>query len=289
MEAAREIQLSAGTLRYRDTGGSGPTLVFVHGLLANGMLWAKVVSLLEPQARCVVPDWPLGCHTTPMKPDADLSPRGVARMIAEFLERLELDDVTIVANDTGGAISQILVTERPERVARLVLTPSDCFEHFFPPAFRPLQWLARVPGGLNVALQPLRLRPLRRLPIAFGWIAKHGIPDEVTDAALRPYFSDRAIRRDTAKFVRGVDKRDTLAAAERLPGFDRPTLLAWASEDKFFPPKLAQRLLERLPRGRLELVDDSYTFVPLDQPERLAKLIRGFVLDESQAPAGARE
>jgi pimeloyl-ACP methyl ester carboxylesterase len=283
---ATQIELSPGRIEYADSG-SGPPIVFLHGLLASGALWSMVVSQLDGDFRCIVPELPLGSHLTPMKPDAELSPRSVARMVAELLEKLDLEDVTIVGNDTGGAISQLLVTEHPERIGRLVLTPSDAFEDFFPPAFRALQWAARIPGGLSAAMQPMRIRRVRRLPIAFGWLSKRGLPDAVTDATLAPYFANRAIRRDTEKFVRAVSNKDTLAAAERLRDFDRPVLLAWAREDRFFKVALAQRLLERLPQGRLELIDDSYTFVPIDQPKRLAELVREFVV--STAPVAVHD
>jgi pimeloyl-ACP methyl ester carboxylesterase len=284
MTAMREIDLSAGRIRYTDTG-SGEPIVFVHGLLASGALWSPVVPRLEGEFRCVVPELPLGAHQHPMKPEAELTPRSVAGMLAELIERLDLNGVTVVGNDTGGAISQLLVTEHPERIARLVLTPSDAFEHFFPPAFRPMQWVSRIPGGLGVALQPMRIAALRNSPLGFGWLSKRGIPDELTEAAMRSYFGNRAIRHDVERFVRAVDNRDTLAAAERLRDFDRPVLLAWAREDKFFKVKLAERLMERLSQGRLELIDDSYTFVPLDQPERLASLIREFVTSTTPADA----
>ncbi|HXD59644.1 MAG TPA: alpha/beta hydrolase [Thermoleophilaceae bacterium] len=284
MTAMREIDLSAGRIRYTDTG-SGEPIVFVHGLLASGALWSPVVPRLEGEFRCVVPELPLGAHRYPMKPEAELTPRSVAGMLAELIERLDLNGVTVVGNDTGGAISQLLVTEHPERIARLVLTPSDAFEHFFPPAFRPMQWVSRIPGGLGVALQPMRIAALRNSPLGFGWLSKRGIPDELTEAAMRSYFGNRAIRHDVERFVRAVDNRDTLAAAERLRDFDRPVLLAWAREDKFFKVKLAERLMERLSQGRLELIDDSYTFVPLDQPERLASLIREFVTSTTPADA----
>jgi pimeloyl-ACP methyl ester carboxylesterase len=280
--AMHEIDLSAGRIRYADTG-SGEPILFVHGLLASGALWSMVVDQLAPDFRCVVPELPLGAHEIPMKAEAELSPRSVARMLAELIERLDLDGVTVVGNDTGGAISQLLVTEHPERIGRLALTPSDAFEHFFPPAFRPMQWLSRIPGGLAVGLQPVRIAAIRNSPLGFGWLSKRGIPNEMAEAALRSYFGNREIRRDVQRFVRAVDKKDTLAAAERLRDFDRPTLLAWAREDKFFKVKLAKRLMERLPQGRLELIDDSWTFVPLDQPELLAGLIREFVQSTSHA------
>jgi pimeloyl-ACP methyl ester carboxylesterase len=236
-----------------------------------------VVPRLAGDVRCIVPELPLGAHKRPMKPDAELSPRSVAGMLAELMDKLDLHDVTVVGNDTGGAICQLLVTEHPERVGRLVLTPCDAFEHFFPPAFKPMQLLARIPGGLAFGLQPVKIRAIRNSPLGFGWLSKRGIPDEAADDALGAYFGNRGVRRDTEKFVRNVSKKDTLAAAERLRDFNRPALLAWAREDKFFKVKLAERLLERLPNGRLELIDDSYTFVPIDQPERLAELLREFV------------
>jgi pimeloyl-ACP methyl ester carboxylesterase len=198
-------------------------------------------------------------------------------MLAELMDKLDLHEVTVVGNDTGGAICQLLVTEHPQRIGRLVLTPCDAFEHFFPPAFKPMQLAAKIRGGLALTVQPVRIRAIRNSPIGFGWLSKRGIPDEAIDDALGTYFGNKAVRRDTEKFVRKVSKKDTLAAAERLRDFDRPALLAWAREDKFFKVKLAERLLERLPIGRLELIDDSYTFVPIDQPERLAELIREFV------------
>ena len=276
MSATREIDLSAGTIEYADTG-TGEPIVFVHGLLANDVLWSRLVPQLESDFRCIVPVLPLGAHRRPMKYDADVSPRGVARLLAELIEKLDLEDVTIVGNDTGGAISQLLVTEHPARIARLVLTPSDSFEHFFPPQLRPMQWISHIPGAITLTLQPVRSRRMRQSTLGFGGVSKRGIPDDEMVAMMRPYLTDRAIRRDMEKFVRRVSNKDTLAAAERLRDFDRPTLLAWATEDRFFPVSLAERLMERLPQGRLELIEDSYTFVPIDQPQRFAQLMREFM------------
>lgn len=270
-----EVELSAGTIRYRERG-SGQPLVFVHGLLVDGSLWRKVVPPLEDRFRCIVPDWPLGSHTVPMRADADLSPRGVAHMVAELLERLALEDVTVVANDTGGAIAQLLVVDRPERVGRLVLTPCDAFENFLPPVFRPLQYFGSIPGALAMSLNALRLRPLRRLPLALGWLAKRPVPDEVADAWLRPARVDRDVRRDVLHFLRSIDSADTLAAAERLHEFDRPVLLAWATEDRAFPVDHARRLAAIFPNAVVAEIPDSYTFVPEDAPEELARLVTGF-------------
>jgi pimeloyl-ACP methyl ester carboxylesterase len=190
-----------------------------------------------------------------------------------------------VGNDTGGAICQLLVTERPERVGRLVLTNCDAFENFPPKLFKPLVWMARVPPLLTANMQPMRVRALRRLPIAYGILTREPIPNAVTDAWVRPFLSDRAIRRDTVKLLRGVDPADTLAAAERLSAFDRPALLAWGAADRAFRVSFAHRLAERLPQGRVEELPGARTFVMEDEPERLARLIADFARSEAGAAA----
>lgn len=274
--ATHEIDLSAGRLRYCELG-EGPPVVFVHGLLVNADLWRQVVpGVAAAGLRCLAPDWPLGSHTLPV-PHADLSPPGVADLVAEFVDRLDLREVTVVANDTGGAITQILMTRHPERIARVVLTPSDSFERFFPPVFAPLPVLARVPGAIAVLTHALRLPALHRLPMTFGWVTKRPLPPEVVESYLAPSREDPRVRDDLRRFLRGVDRRHTLAAAEALPAFGKPVLLAWAEEDRLFPLELARRLARCLPDARVETVADSYTFVPEDQPDRLVELIVEFV------------
>src|SRR3954454_11415546 len=282
-----DVELSAGTIRYRDTG-DGPPIVFVHGLLVDGTLWRKVVPSLEGRYRCIVPDWPLGSHTVPMKPSAELTPPAIARLFAEFLEKLDLRDVTLVANDTGGALTQILMASgQTDRIARVVLTPCDAFDNFLPPMFRPLQWLARVPGAVYPVVQSLRAPALRRLPLAFGWLTKRRVPNEVTAGWLRRGQTDKGIRRDIARLLRGIDSRYTLEAAEKLSGFDRPVLIAWAPEDRFFPREHADRLASILPDARIEEVPDSYTFVSEDQPELVARLVGEFAAASLEAWAAS--
>lgn len=274
--AVNEVDLKQGTIRYRDIG-SGEPIVFVHGLLVNGLLWRKVTPHLQEQFRCIVPDLPLGSHSAALAASADRSPRGIARLLADFLEKLELERVTIVGNDTGGAISQLLAAEHPQRVGRLVLTPCDCYENFLPPAFRPLQWLARIPGALTLVVQPMRSAAIRRSPLGFGMLTKRPIPDEITDAWIRPFLTNAAVRRDAIGLLRAIDPRDTISAASKLRTFDRPTLLVWASEDRFFKLRFAERLAGEIPGARLEQVADCLTFMPEDQPQRLAELVAQFM------------
>jgi pimeloyl-ACP methyl ester carboxylesterase len=277
----REIELSAGIIEYEDTGGTGPVVVLIHGLAMDGSLWRHVVHELRDDYRCLVPTLPLGGHRRPMRTDADLSPQGIARLEAEFLERLDLRDVTLVGNDSG--LFLITAGEYPERIARLVISSCEAFENF-PPGLpgRTVDLAGSLPGGLNALVQPLRLRVLRRLPLAFGWMAKRPIPHEITDAWLQPLLSQRAIRRDLSKYVRASvkDKRVMLNAAERLRTFDRPALVAWASEDRVMPPEHAQRLVELLPHARLVEIPNSYTLIPEDQPASFAAHIREFIVSE---------
>src|SRR3954467_3770857 len=235
------VALPQGTLNYRESG-EGPPIVFAHGLLVDGRLWRKVTPLLEDRFRCIVPDLPLGSHRTPMSPDAELSPPDLARIVAGFLEALDLEDVVLVANDTGGAISQITAANHPERIGRLLLTNCDAFENFLPPAFRPLQWAARVPPALTGMMQGMRFTPMRRLPNAFGRLIKRDFAGAPTRDWVDPYLTEPGVRRDTVKVLRGIDPKYTFEAAEKLRTFDRPTMLAWAVEDRFFKISFAERL-----------------------------------------------
>jgi pimeloyl-ACP methyl ester carboxylesterase len=277
-----EVNLPQGTINYRESG-DGPPIVFVHGLLVDGRLWRKVTPLLEGRFRCIVPDLPLGSHTTPMSPDADLSPPGLARIVADFLGALDLSDVILVANDTGGAISQVTAANHPERIGRLVLTNCDAFENFLPPAFRPMQWAARVPPLLTGVLQGMRFAPMRRLPNAYGRLIKRDFAGAPTREWVEPFLSDRGVRRDTVKVLRGIDPRYTIEAAEKLRDFERPAMLAWAVEDRFFKVSFAEKLADTIQGATLERIEDSYTFVSEDQPERLAELIARFAREPAPA------
>ncbi|MFD4405922.1 alpha/beta fold hydrolase [Nocardia sp. NPDC058499] len=267
--------LPAAAIRYSDTG-SGPPIVFVHGFLVNSGLWRHIVPPVAAAGyRCLVPDWPLGAHSIPV-PDADLTPLGVAGLIADFLEYLDLRDVTIVANDTGGAITQILLTHRPERIGRVVLAAVDSYESFLPHPFTLLPQLARIPGSARLMTELLRLRFLQRLPIALGWLSKRPIPPATVDSYLHPSRESAAIRADLRRFLRHARRRYTLDAATRFDSVTVPVLVVWAREDRLFPVSYAERLVRDLPDATLDLIGDSYTLIPEDQPELLAGRILEF-------------
>lgn len=275
----RAIELSAGTIEYEDTGGAGrPVLVLLHGLMMDASLWDGPIADLSAEFRCVAPTLPLGAHRQPMRADADLSLPGVARLVTEFLDRLDLRDVTLVGNDTGGALVQLLMADGAARVGRAVLVSCEAFDNF-PPGLtgRTLLLAGKLsPRLFGLFMQQMRLRPVRRLPLAFGWLTKRG--DAATARWTRPVMRQPAIRRDAVRMLRAAaaDTGLLLATADRLPNFKHPTLVVWAGDDRVMPPEHGRRLAELLPGGRLAEVADSYTLVPLDQPTRLAQLIREF-------------
>lgn len=281
-----EVRLSMGPVEYEDTGGDGPVLVFLHGLAMNGSLWRHVVAELRSGYRCVVPTLPLGGHRCPMRPDADLSLPAMARLVAEFLEKLDLREVTLVGNDWGGA--QLLISEGcAGRVGRLVLVACEAFDNY-PPGLpgKAVELVARVPGGINAAFQPLRLRPLRRLPFTWGWMSKRPVSNEVMDAWFRPLLTQREIRRDLRKYASSVPGKHVLLRwAERQRSFEGPVLVIWASEDRVMPHEHGRRLSELFPRGRLVEVSDSYTLIPEDQPQKLTTHLREFLSHEPIAAA----
>src|SRR5829696_633522 len=270
-----EVRLPQGAIRYRELGAGEP-IVLVHGLLTNSLLWTDVATTLARDFRVIAPDWPLGSHERPLRPGADLSPTGLARLIADFLAALELEHVTLVGNDTGGALCQLVAVHHSERLARLVVTPCDAYENFLPPIFRPLQLLVRIPGAVWLIANALRPRLAQRLPMTFGRLSKRPLDRTTMQAFLGPARSDRHIRRELAAVLRAISNRYTLSAAERFGEFDKPVLVAWAPEDRLFPFRHAERLAGAFPDARLERIEDSYTFVSIDQPERTADLIASF-------------
>ncbi|MEU2711362.1 alpha/beta hydrolase [Streptomyces sp. NPDC007205] len=273
-----EIELSAGTIDYQDTGGDGPAVLLAHGLGFDDSVWADVVSALRPDFRVLVPVLPLGSHRRPMRPDADLSAHGIARLLAEFMDRLDLRDVTLVQNDAGTA--QLLVGVHDERIARLVLTSCEALDNY-PPGIqgRILSVACTVPGGLYLLVQSFRFPFLARMRISLGGMAKKRLPKELIARWYGPLMTSRHIRRDFRKFCRATRKDCYLEAARNLPGFTRPALVAWGAEDRMMPHATGRRLAGLLPNARYVEIPDARTLVQLDNPAALTEEIRRFVKD----------
>jgi pimeloyl-ACP methyl ester carboxylesterase len=276
--AMAEIELSAGTLEYGDSGGEGPVLVLLPGLMMDGRLWQGVIQHLTPEFRCLTPALPFGAHRQPLRADADLSLRGIGRLIAEFLERLELRDVALCFNDWGGAQTMI-ADDLTDRVGKLVLVSCETDGNYPPGLGGHAAWLScKLPGGLAMTRRMLLSPRLRRLPFVYGQMSKRGIPDELMRSWLEP-LARPEIQRDLRKYggdaMRG--KRDIRAATAALGSFRRPVLVAWDSEGKMMPNEQGRQLAAAFPDSRLVELDDCFTLIPIDRPEALAREMRDFL------------
>jgi pimeloyl-ACP methyl ester carboxylesterase len=274
----RFVEVSAGRIAYRDTGGEGPVVVLVPGLAMDGRQWQGVADDLRSDYRCVLPTLPMGAHREPMRPDADLSLRGMVAILAEFLERLDLRDVTLCFNDwCGGPV--MIADGHVDRVGKLVFVSCEAFDNYPPGLAGHAAWLAaNLPGGVS-AMRAALLRPsLRKLPFVFGQMAKHPVADELIRDWMEP-LRRREIRRDFRKYAGAAmkGKRDLLAATPALSSFKGPVLVAWDSEGKMMPNEHGRRLAEAFPNGRLVEIPDAYTLVPLDQPALLSAHMREFL------------
>jgi pimeloyl-ACP methyl ester carboxylesterase len=277
----RSVDVTGGAIEYFDRG-AGPALVFSHGWLANANLWRKVVELLCGEFRCLALDLPLGSHRTPMEADADLSPSGVGSLIADVVERLELSEVTLVGNDSGGAYSQIALAQHGERigdrVARLVLTSCETpYDEWPPPPFDGLPAAARDPELLGQLLGALEDPAIRATPPAYGLLLKRPVETEVSDSYALPAIRDDGVLRDVAKAMASTSTAPVRAAGEHLiSSSDLPVQLIWSREDEVFPIAHAERYASALKRGEMVRIDDAFSFTPEDNPDAVAKAIRDF-------------
>jgi pimeloyl-ACP methyl ester carboxylesterase len=281
----KQLKLANGiTLDYVDEG-SGPTVVFIAGLLANGDLWRKVISRMKGEYRCIAFDLPLGAHRIALPQGTDVSPRAVAQLIAQALAALDLHEVTLVGVDTGGALCQLVYVHHGERIARMALSNCDAFEAFLPPLLRPFQWVAFMPGGMQLMQFALRFHFTQHF---FLWLIQRTKGDK---ALLESYFASvqrQDILRDLSIFMRGIHPQETLQAAERFPQIAKPTLLVWARGDFFFTDSLAERLSRTFAQCQLEWIPQakSKTFVSEDAPDELTQHLTQFIRQHS---AGANQ
>jgi pimeloyl-ACP methyl ester carboxylesterase len=270
------VDIPAGAISYRERGDGSP-IVFVHGVGVNGDLWRQVVPRLATSHRCITPDLPWGSHSIPLDPEVDLSLPGMAQITADFLEALDLDNATIVANDTGGAVAQALVGRHPRRIARLVLTSCDAFEKFPPTPQKYLEVMARSRLLTWIVAYTAQFKPIQRLPTAYGFVTSRAMPPDIMRSFTDPVRFNPGVRRDFRRMLRAVDTKYTFEAATRLNSFAKPALVLWAENDKIFPRDHGRRLAKLLPQARFELIAGSRTFIPEDQPDRLVTAIEDFL------------
>ncbi len=220
--------------------------------------------------RCIAPTWPFGAHPEPLRPGADRTITGVAGIVAEVLAALDLEDVVLVGNDTGGVVTQLVAVHHPERLGALVLTSCDAFEHFPPPILKPVILAAKSKTMFRTAIQAMRAPVARKR--AYDGLA-HSDIDDLTQIWVRPALSDAAIAEDLRQFTLSMRTEVDDGVAARLPEFDMPTLIAWSADDVFFEQEDGERLAATIPNARLEVIEGARTFSMVDQPDRLADLL----------------
>src|ERR1700678_3492519 len=266
------IDISAGTIHYEAAGPeNGRPVVFVHGYMMAGDLWRQVSKRLADRGlRCIAPTWPLGAHPQPLRPGADRTIFGVAGIVADVLAALDLEDVVLVGNDTGGGVTQLVAVHHPERLGALVLTSCDAFEHFPPPILKPVILAAKSKAFFQTAIQATRAPIARKR--AFDGLAHSNI-DDLTEIWVRPALIDAAVTEDLRQFSLSLRTEVATGVAARLPEFDKPTLIAWSADDVFFAQEDGQRLGATIPNARLEVIEGARTFSMLDRPDRLADLL----------------
>jgi pimeloyl-ACP methyl ester carboxylesterase len=270
-----QLTLKDATLDYRVVGPEDsphPPVLFVHGILVDHRLWSEVADELARRGfRCVLPDWPLGSHTRPAGERADLSPMGVATMVRDTIAALGLDNVTLVGNDTGGGICQLVVDAYPESVGRLVLTNCDAFDKFPPFPFNMVFATLRGNMSIKLLMNLMRITALRHSPIGFGMLFK--TDPALTASWVAPCQNDPRIRRELARLLRNVAKTDLTDVASRLPRFTKPVTVVWGMLDRSFTPALGRRLAALFPDATWVEVPDARTFVAQDAPQAVADAV----------------
>ena len=264
-----------GQIDYHDVG-DGPAVVFLHLVLADATHWDRMPPLLADRFRCIIPTLPMGAHRLPADAGADLSVNGLARAVADLIEYLGLSDVTLVGNDSGGAISQVVAVNHPELLGRVCLTNCDMYDDFPPKLFGYFNLFKRLPAeAFKTVGWSFKLKPLWRLPFVFGRLTNEVDETKVMRWA-NALLANKHARRDVHTVFRGFGPDVTNAAAAALQTTELPFLVAWGADDKAFKPTLARRFVSEVPTAELVWIENCKTLVCWDQPERLAELITDF-------------
>lgn len=276
---SQTLETRLGPLAWRSSG-QGPTLVFFAGAYANGELWRDVVTALEGHHRCITVDLPLGAHSWPLAPGADRSAPSLARLLLDCLELLDVEDATVVANDTaGGLLLLSLASDHPalQRVARLVLTNCDSYDQFPPDALKKASTLCRRVPRLVRALMALQVRSAAMRRRGIATVTAGGLDPGREEAFFGPARRDPRVRSDIVAAMGGFRPELLVDAAAAIPQFEKPVLLVWGDRDDFFPMAHAQRLLSDFPNASLVPVAGAKAWVPVDNPAAVADAIGAFV------------
>ena len=255
LAAQRSVQTASGRISYTEQG-AGPVALFVHGVLLNGHLWRHQLAQLSDIRRCMAVDL-LAHGDTEIAPDQDVSVTANANMLEEFLDALNIEQVDLVGNDSGGGIAQIFAALHPQRVRGLTLTNCDTHDNWPPEAFKPFLAMAAA-GGLRGALDAMLAdKSVYRSPQALGPAYEHPerLADKTIERYLRPLVRTEQRTRDLQRFLAAFDCKHTTAVETQLRKLKAPTLIVWGTDDVYFDVQWSRWLAEAIPgtRRRVEL------------------------------------
>ena len=274
-QQTKRVELSCGNLEYLDVGEGSP-LLLLHGVLVNSSNWDRVFAALSKHHRCIAPTLPLGAHTLSLNATIDLTPSGIANLLQEFMDALGLEQAIVVGNDTGGAYAQVLAAKYSDRVKALVLSSCDALDVFPPPQFSTLQKFIDAPFFTKLLALVFRIKPLLTSHWVLGLLSSKLTDQEIFEKYLKHFVQDKSVRREFKKVVRGLSPQYTQTAAAELARLNKPTLLLWAAEDKLFPVSLAERLNDLFSDSQLLLVENSLTYIQVDQPDLFVRHVLEF-------------
>jgi pimeloyl-ACP methyl ester carboxylesterase len=264
-------------LEYNEWG-QGEPILFIHGAFSNGNTWRKVIPALSKHYRCIVPEWPFGGHRIPVSKQTDLSPTGVAEIIAQFINSLQLPSVTIIANDTGGAYAQVFAALHPTRVDKLILSNCEGFEVFPPQKFKSLGNSVKIPGYTYLMGQLFRIKSFLKKPITFGLLSNSLSGQDLQDLYVKNFIQNSKVRANFKSLAIAWHPKYTLMAAQKLSEFKKPVLVLWGQDDKaLFPVALGKRIAAIFPSSEFIEIPRSMTYIQEDQPQQMVLHILKFL------------
>ena len=278
----RQIETPSGTIGYVEQG-RGPVALFVHGVLLNGYLWRHQLAQLGDSRRCIAVDL-LAHGNTEISATQDVSVTANAHMLAQFLDAMEIDQVDLIGNDSGGGICQIFAALYPKRLRSLALTNCDAHDNWPPEAFKPFVAMVAA-GGLAGALSSMLAdKSVYRSALAPAYERPEDVVDDTIETYLRPLVRSEQHTRNMERFVNAFDCRHTVQIEEQLKRVQAPTLIAWGTDDIYFDLKWSCWLADAIPgtRKRVEF-PSARIFFPEERPQEFNAELRAHWAASSNA------
>lgn len=273
----KKVEIDGNTIEYEDFGKGHP-MIFIHGAFSSGKTWRKVLPELSEHFHCIVPEWPFGGHKIPISNTLDFSPTGIADLIAKFLKTLDLHNVIIVANDTGGAYAQIFTAKYGKNVSHLILSNCEGFEIFPPKKFQSLKSMVKVPSYLWLLSKVFSYKPSLKWDMTFGLLSHTLKKEEIFEFYVKYFVENKLIRRDFKKLAIEWHPKYTEKASKELRKFNNPALILWGVDDsELFPIELGRRLNAIFSNSTFVEIENSKTYVQEDNPLVFIDSIKQFV------------